>query len=1051
MTSQAQQIALDNELVAPKNRHTIDKCNMRMNTGMKPKEPTYQVALDALALTTCYPAFLITAEVPVSGKDFDEPPTEEEALSFIHELGHSGEIRYITDVVVDHLHQPWRTFKNLDFVALIWGDLAYQINNIDSKKQDKMFYPRFTKIIIHHFLTKDKSISWRNKMFMHTARDDSVLGTIRFVSKHENTQVYGAIVPKAMTNQSLLDFVAYNTYHAIASGAEPLMPRKGQKKSDSTISSEESPSKKNSAKAKKVTTTKPKPSKKKASVKADRGKGDGTDFESGVPDEQHLKTTGVDKGIGTIPGVLDVPKYDFESEKESWGDSGEEDKDDENDSEDKSDDGDNDDDDDANDDDNQKGDDTNDDDEETDSDITESDIIKIHVLNQSSTEYYEEDEEKIDDEETIDDKEDDKVTKELYKDVNVNLGNKDTEMTNVDQGGSEQQNVSQESGFEQVEEDVHVTLTPVLDTQKADEPVQSSSISSNFTSKLRNLENPSPADNEIASLMETLARHATTIPEIISDFTITIPPPPPQEAQDEKNDYKELVDTSMRAIIKEEVNTQLPQILPQAVSDFATPVREKNVTEPIEASVLARSSSQLKSTYEVAASLFEFELIKILLDKMEESKSHLRADYKKKLYDALVESYNIDKDLFNTYGEVFTLKRSRDDRDKNQDPSAGSDRGTKRRKSSKEAESSKDSSHTINDSGVQQDQEFDMGNNDEQPADKEVSKADWFKKPERPPTPDSDWNKRQHVDSRPPQTWISQVAHAKEPHTSFDKLMDTSFDFLAFATIEQLDWHNPEGKPYPFDLSKPLLLIRDHRGRQVIPQDFFINKDLEYLKGGDLSRRYSTSVTKTKAATYDIKCIKDLVQNLWSPVKVTYDKHAYWGTSHWGSKRQYFYGFAANMSSSKDVYSRKRIIAVTRLTIMKKYDYGHLEEIEVRREDQKLYKFREGDFPRLRLQDIEDMLLLLVQKKLANLIIDKQSNLINKTTYTTNSDLKGVIYKDQNNRNRLMCADELHKFSDGTLDDVRSALNDIAKGIRMEYLPKRKWSGLEKQRARVMV
>ncbi|GJU95682.1 hypothetical protein Tco_1320438 [Tanacetum coccineum] len=47
------------------------------------------------------------------------------------------------------------------------------------------------------------------------------------------------------------------------------------------------------------------------------------------------------------------------------------------------------------------------------------------------------------------------------------------------------------------------------------------------------------------------------------------------------------------------------------------------------------------------------------------------------------------------------------------------------------------------------------------------------------------------------------------------------------------------------------------------------------------------------------------------------------------------------MSSSKDVYSRKRIIAVTRLTIMKKYDYGHLEEIEVRREDQKLYKFRE--------------------------------------------------------------------------------------------------------------
>ncbi|GKD01296.1 hypothetical protein Tco_1171570 [Tanacetum coccineum] len=50
-----------------------------------------------------------------------------------------------------------------------------------------------------------------------------------------------------------------------------------------------------------------------------------------------------------------------------------------------------------------------------------------------------------------------------------------------------------------------------------------------------------------------------------------------------------------------------------------------------------------------------------------------------------------------------------------------------------------------------------------------------------------------------------------------------------------------------------------------------------------------------------------------------------------------------------------------------------------------------------------------------------------------------------------MRADELHKFSDDTLNDVWTALNDIAMGIRMEYLPKRKWSGLDKQRARVMV
>ncbi|GJY77552.1 hypothetical protein Tco_0483353 [Tanacetum coccineum] len=57
-----------------------------------------------------------------------------------------------------------------------------------------------------------------------------------------------------------------------------------------------------------------------------------------------------------------------------------------------------------------------------------------------------------------------------------------------------------------------------------------------------------------------------------------------------------------------------------------------------------------------------------------------------------------------------------------------------------------------------------------------------------------------------------------------------------------------------------------------------------------------------------------MVPNLWSPVKVVYDKHAYWGTSHW----------------------------VTSLKIMKWYDYGHLDEIEVRREDQQLSTFKDG-------------------------------------------------------------------------------------------------------------
>ncbi|GJY62101.1 hypothetical protein Tco_0462758 [Tanacetum coccineum] len=124
---------------------------------------------------------------------------------------------------------------------------------------------------------------------------------------------------------------------------------------------------------------------------------------------------------------------------------------------------------------------------------------------------------------------------------------------------------------------------------------------------------------------------------------------------------------------------------------------------------------------------------------------------------------------------------------------------------------------------------------------------------------------------------------------------------------------------------------------------------------------------------------------------------------------------------------------------MKKYDYGHLEEIEVRRDDQKLYTFKEGDFKRLRPQDIKDMLLLLVQQKLTNLTID--DSLILNVAYICKP------FK----RKRLMLADELHKFSDGTLNDVRTALHNITVGIRMEYLPMRKWSNLDKKRAQVMV
>ncbi|GJS88055.1 hypothetical protein Tco_0770691 [Tanacetum coccineum] len=97
------------------------------------------------------------------------------------------------------------------------------------------------------------------------------------------------------------------------------------------------------------------------------------------------------------------------------------------------------------------------------------------------------------------------------------------------------------------------------------------------------------------------------------------------------------------------------------------------------------------------------------------------------------------------------------------------------------------------------------------------------------------------------------------------------------ATHDQLDLHNPKGRSYPHDLSKPLPLIQNARGCQVIPFDHFINNNLEYLKEGSLSQRYTTSITKIKAAEYGhVKWIEDKVpRSIWSSIQVFYDKHAY--------------------------------------------------------------------------------------------------------------------------------------------------------------------------------
>nr|GEY51391.1 hypothetical protein [Tanacetum cinerariifolium] len=206
------------------------------------------------------------------------------------------------------------------------------------------------------------------------------------------------------------------------------------------------------------------------------------------------------------------------------------------------------------------------------------------------------------------------------------------------------------------------------------------------------------------------------------------------------------------------------------------------------------------------------------------------------------------------------------------------------------------------------------------------------------------------------------------------------------------------------------------------------------------------------------------------------------------------YGFTVNWESARDVYSMRRIIAITELKIVEWHSYKYLDWITVRRDDDKLYKFKEGDSKRLRIQDIKDMLLLLVQGKLTNLTVEERfafnvslrmftrsiviqrrvedlqlgvesyqkrlnlpkmstyrSDQKRKEAYTAYSNPRGFIYQNKDKKNMLMRIDELHKFSDGTLTDIRTVLDDRLKGIRMRYLPQIVWRKGDTDKAAAMI
>ncbi|GJX45150.1 hypothetical protein Tco_0261826 [Tanacetum coccineum] len=337
----------------------------------------------------------------------------------------------------------------------------------------------------------------RNMINLHIIRDDSLLNTLKFVSKTQDYQQYGALIPDDMINQDIKDSKAYKTYYEFDTRkATPKKARKYKKVA--------SPSRKSPVLEEEPAEDTPREfvPKNKTPAKVDKGKGmhllsnaalleavqvkealkkskneshmlhlsgsgDGVGSQPKVPDESEDKTTGIDEGIDSGDDGInnddndEVTKDDDEDDVES---------------------------------------DANEDKDASDGEKTNFDEDENLNVNQNDDEEEEHEEEYVctlDSFEFIDDEEE---YDELYKDVDVKSLDAerekerkgDTEMIDADK------NVSQERSYEQVIDDAHVTLTT---TQKTEGSMQSSFISSDFACKFLNLDNVPPADNEVASMM----------------------------------------------------------------------------------------------------------------------------------------------------------------------------------------------------------------------------------------------------------------------------------------------------------------------------------------------------------------------------------------------------------------------------------------------------------------------------------------------------------------------------------------------------------------------
>nr|GEX43243.1 hypothetical protein [Tanacetum cinerariifolium] len=359
------------------------------------------------------------------------------------------------------------------------------------------------------------------------------------------------------------------------------------------------------------------------------------------------------------------------------------------------------------------------------------------------------------------------------------------------------------------------TPTPIMTpstiatiTTSRDAPIPPTTIPSIILENLPMFNSAFHFDERLRSLETTFSEYRQTNPFV--DAVSVIP---------ENDKFLRNIDENMKKIIKGQVKSQVKEQVSRIL-----PRIEESVNATLEAEVLTRSSHSSRTSYAIVADLSETELKKILIEKMEGNKSIQRSDEQQNLYKALVEAYDADKAILDTYGESTILKQRREDDDQ-KGAFARSDRGSKGQREGGEHASASTPSETATESAGR-------STTGSQSRQLSASESVFTEEPaNRPPSPDHDWNQTLPATQGDAQSWISVLARQTDARSSFNELLDTPIDFSKFIMnrlkvdtltptllADQLDWVNPQGQQYPHNLLQLLPLIPDNRGAEKLRQ-----------------------------------------------------------------------------------------------------------------------------------------------------------------------------------------------------------------------------------------